>query len=166
MKVKTKFLPFLLGLSVLAAVITVLGLSAFPASTALGVDNQAMVVAQSVADLGNCGDPATLTHVIQGSGAASPEVGNVHVIEGVIVGDFQDTSTELGGFFIQEEDTDADSDPATSEGVFVHDNGFGVDVSEGDVVRVRRSAHPARLLVPPDRNRFQVMRAKLRWGER
>ncbi len=130
-------LLILLGPLVLTAVITALGLLALPAGTALGVDNQAMVVAQSIADLGNCGDPATAIHAIQGSGAASPEAGSVHVIEGVIVGDFQDTSIELGGFFIQEEDTDADSDPTTSEGVFVHDNGFGVDVSEGDVVRVQ-----------------------------
>ena len=35
-----------------------------------------------------------------------------------------------------------------------------------DVVRVRRGAHATRLLVPHDRNRFQVMRTKLRWGER
>jgi NAD+ kinase len=33
-------------------------------------------------------------------------------------------------------------------------------------VCVRRSPHPARLLVPPGRNRFEVMRKKLRWGER
>jgi NAD+ kinase len=46
------------------------------------------------------------------------------------------------------------------------DGQVGRSLEEGDVVRVRRSAHPARLLVPPDRNRFQVMRAKLRWGER
>jgi len=128
-----------LGLLVLAAAITVLGLFTFPASPTLGAGNYAVVAAQvsSGTDLGNCGDPATLIHAIQGSGTASPEAGNVHVIEGVIVGDFQDTSTELGGFFIQEEDTDADADPATSEGIFVHDNGFGVDVSEGDVVRVQ-----------------------------
>ena len=46
------------------------------------------------------------------------------------------------------------------------DGQVGRSLEEGDVVRVSRSAHPARLLVPPDRNRFQVMRAKLRWGER
>jgi NAD+ kinase len=46
------------------------------------------------------------------------------------------------------------------------DGQVGRALEEGDVVRVRRSTHPARLLVPPDRNRFQVMRAKLRWGER
>ncbi len=84
----------------------------------------------------SCGDPATLIHDIQGSGASSPEDGNTHAIEGVVVGDFQDTATELGGFFVQEEDSDADTDGQTSEGIFVFDNGFGVDVAIGDVVRV------------------------------
>ena len=87
--------------------------------------------------LGDCGDPATFIHDIQGNGASSPEIGNTHVIEGVVVGDFQDTSTELGGFFVQEEDTDADADLTTSEGIFVCDNGFGVNVSVGQVVRVQ-----------------------------
>jgi predicted extracellular nuclease len=82
-----------------------------------------------------CGDPATFIHDIQGNGASSPEVGNTHVIEGVVVGDFQDTSTELSGFFLQEEDGDADADSTTSEGIFVYDHGF-MDVNEGDVVRV------------------------------
>ncbi len=44
------------------------------------------------------------------------------------------------------------------------DGQVGCDVKEGDCVRVRRSAFPVRLLVPPDRNRFEVMRNKLRWG--
>ena len=68
------------------------------------------------------------------------------VIEGVVIGDFQDTSTELSGFFLQEEDSDSDEDPLTSEGIFVYDNGFGTDVSEGQLVRVmgevdERSSH-------------------------
>jgi len=85
---------------------------------------------------GVCGDAATLIHTIQGSGATSPEEGNKHVVEGVVVGDFQDTATELSGFFLQEEDGDADGDAATSEGIFVNDNGFA-DVDMGDVVRVK-----------------------------
>jgi predicted extracellular nuclease len=85
---------------------------------------------------GACGDPATFIHDIQGSGASSPEQGNIHVIEGVVVGDFQDVSTGLKGFFVQEEDIDVDADPTTSEGIFVFDNGFGVDVMIGDLVRV------------------------------
>ena len=46
------------------------------------------------------------------------------------------------------------------------DGQVGQALTEGDRVRVRRALHPARLLVPPGRNRFEVMRAKLRWGER
>jgi NAD+ kinase len=46
------------------------------------------------------------------------------------------------------------------------DGQVGRELLEGDRVTVRRSPHPARLLVPPDRNRFEVMRAKLGWGAR
>ena len=38
--------------------------------------------------------------------------------------------------------------------------------AKGDLVAVRRSEHPALLLVPPDHSRFEVLRTKLRWGER
>jgi NAD+ kinase len=46
------------------------------------------------------------------------------------------------------------------------DGQVGCELGDADCVRVCRSVHPVTLLVPPDRNRFQVMRAKLRWGER
>ena len=46
------------------------------------------------------------------------------------------------------------------------DGQVGRALDAGDVVRVQRAPTPTRLLVPPDRNRFQVMRTKLRWGER
>jgi NAD+ kinase len=42
----------------------------------------------------------------------------------------------------------------------------GGDLAPGDRVRVRRSPHPVSLLVSPLRSRFDVLRAKLRWGER
>jgi NAD+ kinase len=41
-----------------------------------------------------------------------------------------------------------------------------VGLEDRDVVRVRRSAHDVLLVVPPQRSRFDVLRAKLRWGER
>ena len=87
---------------------------------------------------GACGDPATPIHAIQGSGASSPDVGVVRTIEGVVVGDFENTmaETRLGGFFVQEEDADADADPTTSEGIFVY-SGSELGVSKGDTVRVR-----------------------------
>jgi predicted extracellular nuclease len=92
---------------------------------------------ESGGGFGQCGDPATLIHDIQGSGMSSPEVGNVHVVEGVVVGDFQ-TSSKLRGFFLQEEDgPDVDGDLTTSEGIFVYDGSSpAVDVNVGDVVRV------------------------------
>jgi predicted extracellular nuclease len=89
----------------------------------------------ATADLGACGEPAVAIHEVQGSGAVGPLVGTSLVIEGVVVGDFQDANTGLGGFFLQEEEADADLDPGTSEGIFVYDAG-GPDVSAGDVVRV------------------------------
>jgi predicted extracellular nuclease len=87
-----------------------------------------------------CGDPATLISAIQGVGAASPLVGTQVLIEGIVVGDFQNNATpdngELNGFYVQEEDAESDGNPLTSEGIFV----FGVsntDVSIGDKVRLR-----------------------------
>ncbi|MCZ7569222.1 MAG: ExeM/NucH family extracellular endonuclease [Ardenticatenaceae bacterium] len=91
----------------------------------------------TTADVQICGDPATLIHTIQGSGTTSPINGTPDVIiEGVVVGDYQNISTELSGFYVREEDADADANPLTSEGIFVFDNNFGVDVNAGDVVRV------------------------------
>ena len=89
---------------------------------------------------GACGDSATLISAIQGSGNSSPLNGVADIIiEGVVVGDYQDTVNELSGFYLQEEDSDTDGSAATSEGIFVYDNGFGVDVSLGDVVRLQGS---------------------------
>lgn len=87
-----------------------------------------------------CGDPATFIHDVQGSGSSSPIVGNFIAIEGVVVGDFQNNATldngNLNGFYVQEEDADADGDFATSEGVFIFAPS-AVDVAVGDKVRVR-----------------------------
>jgi NAD+ kinase len=46
------------------------------------------------------------------------------------------------------------------------DGQVGEELGEGDRIHVRRAEHPVELLVPPGRNRFEVMRTKLRWGER
>jgi predicted extracellular nuclease len=92
---------------------------------------------------GVCGDAATFIHDIQGSGLVSGDIGNIREIEGVVVGDFQDdvgANGDLNGFHVQEEDSDADGDAATSEGIFVFQGSNPtVDVKNGDVVRVRGS---------------------------
>ena len=80
-------------------------------------------------------------HEVQGNGDTSPLVGQTVKIEGIVVGDFQDgaagSNGDLNGFHVQEEDADADGDPATSEGIFVF-NGSNpaVDVQIGDLVSV------------------------------
>lgn len=82
------------------------------------------------------GDPEpVLISAVQGTGDASPLVGQQVTIEGIVVGDHEGASPALRGFFVQEEDGDADSDPATSEGIFVF-NGSADTVSVGDAVRV------------------------------
>ncbi len=75
-------------------------------------------------------------HDVQGNGTASPLLGSQVIVEGIVVGDFQSTTNGLSGFFLQEEDGEADADPLTSEGIFVYDNSFGVDVNLGDRVSV------------------------------
>jgi len=46
------------------------------------------------------------------------------------------------------------------------DGQVGRQLQQGDRVTLRASDWPLRMLVPTDRNRFEVMRNKLRWGER
>jgi uncharacterized protein len=82
-----------------------------------------------------CASPATLISAVQGNGATSAITGSVVSIQGVVVGDYQG-SAGLQGFVVQEEDADNDSDPATSEGVFVFQGSTGVAVAPGDVVNV------------------------------
>ena len=85
---------------------------------------------------GACADGTeTPVHAIQGTDAASSAAGSQRVIEAVVTGDFQGGS-RLGGFFVQEEDADADTDPRTSEGLFVS-GADSKDVAVGDLVRVR-----------------------------
>lgn len=89
----------------------------------------------SAQPFGVCGDPATFIHAVQGSGATSPINGATGVIlEGIVVGDYQ-SAGQFGGFHLQEEDSNADADPATSEGIYVFNSSFAVN--SGDLVRLR-----------------------------
>jgi predicted extracellular nuclease len=76
----------------------------------------------------------TRIHAIQSNVVTSPMVGAVVTIEAVVTGDFQG-SNALSGFYLQERPADQDADVATSEGIFVSDDG-SYDVSPGEVVRV------------------------------
>src|ERR1044072_7675809 len=76
-------------------------------------------------------------HDLQGNGAATP-IGPATVVkvEGVVVGDYQ-ASSELQGFFLEEEDTDWDADPKTSEGIFVFCNTCTTAAADGQRVQVQ-----------------------------
>ena len=88
----------------------------------------------------------TLISQVQGSGAATPLDGREVTVRAVVVGDVQPgdgDDADLGGFFVQEEEADADGDPATSEGLFVFTGNASVtvpDVAVGDVVTVTGTA--------------------------
>jgi predicted extracellular nuclease len=73
-------------------------------------------------------------HEIQGSGDAVTGSGPF-TVEALVIGAYQGTD-QLRGFFLQEEDAHADTDPATSEGIFVFCGTCPVSVSVGDQVRV------------------------------
>jgi predicted extracellular nuclease len=77
---------------------------------------------------------------VQGTGAASALVGRTVTVEAIVVGDFQngdaDGRRNLNGFYLQEEDADADADALTSEGIFVFQNALPGDVAVGDRVLV------------------------------
>ena len=82
----------------------------------------------------------TPIHDIQGSGDTS--TAGTFTVEAIVVGDYQTQgSGQLRGFFLQEEDADADADPATSEGIFVFCSSCPTAVSVGDKVRVTGGAN-------------------------
>ncbi|MEO0829455.1 MAG: hypothetical protein AAFY03_03245, partial [Pseudomonadota bacterium] len=87
------------------------------------------------------GTPEAQTEDTFGNADVSPLDGQVVTVEAIVVGDFQDgdadTGRNLRGFYIQEEDADADGDATTSEGIFVFENGdFITDVNVGDKVQI------------------------------
>jgi predicted extracellular nuclease len=84
----------------------------------------------------SCGGGTTPIHTIQGNGTSSSLVGQTVDVEGIVVGSFQGTS-QLRGFYLQEPDATWDSDPTTSEGIFIFESTTGPTVNIGDRVRVR-----------------------------
>jgi predicted extracellular nuclease len=110
------------------------------AVTSTDTDYDGLAVADLTVNVTDDQTDVTLISTIQGDGDASALVGQVVTVRAVVVGDFQngdaDESRNLGGFWLQEEDADADGNAATSEGIFVFDAAFGVDVNVGDIVTV------------------------------
>jgi uncharacterized protein len=94
------------------------------------------VATAKVTIVDNDAPAATITkiHDIQGTGTAAALTG-LRTIEGVVVGAFNG-ATKLNGFYVQEEDADADANAATSEGIFVYDPTGQFTGAVGTKVRV------------------------------
>jgi NAD+ kinase len=57
--------------------------------------------------------------------------------------------------------------PSGSEDVFVtYDGQYGYPIHQGDVIRVRKADQMLRLVKAPARGYFELLREKLKWGER
>lgn len=85
------------------------------------------------------GPTITSLYLVQGAGDSSQIIGSNITVSGVVTGDFQNgdanSRQNLGGFFIQSENPDADDE--TSDGLFIFDGSApAVDVNVGDVVQV------------------------------
>lgn len=75
-------------------------------------------------------------HDIQGSGTSfNPVYSGTQSIEGIVTRTFSGTAM-LSGFYVQEEDADADTNPLTSEGIFVYDPTGLFTGNEGDKVKI------------------------------
>lgn len=95
-------------------------------------DVMAADVVSSFATLGG----VTPISAVQGTTETSPLAGQVVRVQGVVVGDYEGgVSPALRGFYLQSRDADRDSDPATSEAIFVF-NGGAEQVAVGDQVEV------------------------------
>ena len=81
-----------------------------------------------------CGDPFTPIYAVQGNGLESPLKDTEVTVEGIVTSDFQ-LDNLLRGFHIQ--DVSGDSNPATSDGVFVYLPASSTDVNVGDHLRLR-----------------------------
>ena len=78
----------------------------------------------------------SLVSTVQGSGPASPLVGQEVQVEAVVTSLITSRDV-LDGFYVQEEDGDADTNAATSEGVYVFCGSLcPTDLAAGDLVRV------------------------------
>lgn len=76
----------------------------------------------------------TLISAVQGSGDATPLPATDVTVRGVVTAVFE----EFQGFYMQEEIADQDTDPATSEGIFIFAGagGYPGDLAPGDTVQV------------------------------
>jgi len=86
-------------------------------------------------DTTTCGYTHTSISAVQGSGTSSPISGSTVTVEGIIIADFQGSTTGLNGFYINSLDSDDDGESSTSEGLLIYNNTMPASV--GDYLRIR-----------------------------
>ncbi|HET9257635.1 MAG TPA: ExeM/NucH family extracellular endonuclease, partial [Pseudonocardiaceae bacterium] len=79
-----------------------------------------------------CSASAVSIGSVQGTTDVSPVAGQTVTVRGTVIGDYEGASPALRGFYLQDS---GDGDPATSDGIFVFDNGPNL-VADGDVAQV------------------------------
>ncbi len=79
-----------------------------------------------------CTSPVVTIGSVEGTGDISPKSGQTVSVRGTVVADYEGPQPALRGFYLQD---GGDGDNATSDGIFVFDNGANL-VSNGDVVQV------------------------------
>lgn len=117
-------------------------------------DNAADFAGPQTADPDNWGEdpgdpPGTVSkiHDVQGPGATTPMNGQTVTVEGIVVGhddedgfNFERNVPEDRGLFVEEEPSDQDANPATSEGIFVGFVDNVLDYPLGTAVKVEGQA--------------------------
>ncbi len=85
------------------------------------------------------GTEGTATGSVVGTDDVSALSGQIVTVRAIVTADYQriDDDARIGGFYVQEEDADADGNALTSEGLYVFDGASpDVDVSVGDLVEI------------------------------
>jgi uncharacterized protein len=109
----------------------------FPIDTTDGLGSADCVT--PIPPLSPCLAGTVFIHEIQGDGASTPCGGDIVTVTATVTSLFEDNDL-LDGFFLQEEDADADADPTTSEGIFVFCRNDCPAVAPGDNVTVTGQA--------------------------
>ncbi|WP_298774126.1 ExeM/NucH family extracellular endonuclease [uncultured Shewanella sp.] len=81
-----------------------------------------------------CFEPAMRINEIQGAGVVSDYVGESVIIEAIVV---SNNESGFDGLFVQSPDSEQDSDPFTSEGIFVYTADTPLGFQLGDRVRLK-----------------------------
>ena len=93
-----------------------------------------LVSADSIAT--ECSSAATPIHDIQGIYSRSSLVNQIHTLRGIVTADFS-RHVHLDGYYIQSALSDQDQDNHSSEGIFILQKNFPVQLSVGDLISAR-----------------------------